>query len=583
MPPITLSFTECYHGPNPLAPRPVLTAVLAGLQTLALSKLATLKQRFIANYPNWLTDTTTEPSLLEQPTLLLQCGELMVTWAKGILNETSGYVLDAGVQQQADTPNNLLLWLGYHQPKLGQEALALALEYFLNPSASPEQKLEVFWQKCAYLHPDYQARILIDAATQANIPYLSLSSAPYPIWQFGLGAKSERFFESQPASDSQIGSQIASSKVKSKAFLKSLGLPTPIHALVQTAAQLDQCLQQVGFPCVIKPIDRGCGKGVTCNLHSLAQAHTALDYARQFSQQALLVERQVKGDDYRLMVIRGQFIAAVKRSPSQITGDGQSTVRYLIERINQNRSRNLVKSNYLRPIALDTLLMQHLQAHNLDLNSVLALGQSIDLRTNANISTGGIALDVTSQIHPSLIQACERIARNLNIDSLGVDYICTDISLPWQQSQGQFIELNITPGLCVLIATGAIESRALGRKLLGDRPSVIPIHLILHTTEQTDEIKQHLQRQSLSFNQGWACGEQVNIGGVMYKFDVQPSSPWAAVQALLLDQTLETISIAASVEQILRYGFPAPCFTSVSGAELLPKVWQNRLLSLMDT
>src|SRR5690606_32495033 len=180
------------------------------------------------------------------------------------------------------------------------------------------------------------------------------------------------------------------------------------------------------------------------------------------------IERHVAGQDHRLVVIDGRLVAAIRREPSFVVGDGRSTVAALVGEINTRRTKNLVESRYLRPIALDEILQSHLATQSTSLDDVPPAGRRITLRSNANLSTGGFCTDVTDAVHPQVRAMAEQLAMSCGLATTGLDYLSEDIGLPAAQSGGVFIELNTTPSLDVCVAAGWPEAR-IARMVLGER------------------------------------------------------------------------------------------------------------------
>lgn len=508
-----LKWTQEYHGPNPYAD----AAVVAG--EISAHALADRESILRARADLWALSGMVQAQAeapsegCEDDTLLVLC-QTAATWALAALNEVRGFIAHAGAER---TGGSVLLWVGFHHPQLSRDALHLALRcliQLLKGELEPAQlkaDLQRLWQACRLHHPDYQARILMVGAREMGVPYLPfLPGTKY--WQYGWGAKARVFMESSSNQDGTLGQQWQKNKVTAKAVMNALGLPTPDHVLLQREEQVQVAVARVGFPCVLKPLDSGGGKGVTANVRSMEDAITAFRVAHRQNQGPVLVERHVQGDDHRLMVIDGQFVAAIRREPSFVVGDGQKSVAALVAELNNDRSSNMVRSRFLRPIALDEVLERHLATQSLTLTDVLPTGQRVTLRSNANLSTGGICTDLTSICHPQVRAMAVLLAKSAGLATTGIDYLTTDIARPPSETGGAFIEMNTTPGLGACVAAGWNEAD-IARRVLGPEVGRIPVTLTVVGDDATlaQECSEGLS-VSLEDDEGWVCGAHLRVG-----------------------------------------------------------------------
>lgn len=539
---LRLKWIAEYHGPNPYADAAVVVGELPGDAEAVLALAQSAAARALAD-----------------------------------LNEVRGHVLNAGAVRAGGA---IHLWVGFHQPKLTRTAVEQALRALTQGThgqARPAD-LDRLGQSCRRHHPDYQARILMVGADDMGLPYLHfLPDSRY--WQFGWGAKSRVFLESGSNADGLLGSYWAKNKVRTKALLGALGLPTPAHVLVQQAADLPAAVARVGFPCVVKPLDSGGGKGVTANIRSLVEAQTAFGIARRESQGHLLVEAHVEGMDHRLMVINGELVAAIRREPSFFVGDGVRPVSSFIAELNATRSTNMIRSRYRRPIALDDVLDTHLRTQGLSLEAVPKAGQRVSVRSNANLSTGGMCTDVTATCHPQVRAMAEQLARSSGLATIGIDYLTTDLSRPPGESGGAFIEMNTTPGLDACIAAGWPEAR-IARLVLGPGVGRIPIELTVLGAGGMQALRQGLHGRCLAADQALVIGDELRIG----EMTLQPSTPepWAAVKAALRNVCIQRVQVVCTLEQLVRLGCPVDRVDQVrvSSADdvgRLPPPWREVL------
>ncbi|HEX7115846.1 MAG TPA: ATP-grasp domain-containing protein [Steroidobacter sp.] len=491
-PALRIEHVHTYAGPSVFAQEPVVVARLT-LSPEVMGDAGARIERMSAVCRAWF-DSAHEPGQHPTP---LEVGKFVAQWAHAALTEIRGHlhVADAVAEQ-----DGVLLVLDYHHPDLCLLALELAAAIFAEIHRCTVQdvaaRLSKFLQTCRRHHPDYQAAILMTAARAAGIPVLPfLQNAR--CWQYGWGARSRVFMESASTGESLIGGRLVENKAACKAFLRAQGLPTPSHVSIDSADELSKALAHVGFPCVVKPLQGSKGRGVTAGIDSLERAKTAFHVARHASPGPVMVEQFLAGDDHRLMVINGTFAATIRREPPVVVGDGRRSVRQLLAELNRPRSINLVRSRYLRPIPLDDFVLECLRAQQATPDFVPACSQRIKLRTNANLSSGGVCIDVTESTHPMLKAMVEQAAASLGLPISDFDYITTDISRsPWE-SGGAFIEANCMPGLDATIAAGW-SAEQIGRITLGEGVGRIPVSLFISDSPQAPSELPTGQRPSLA-------------------------------------------------------------------------------------
>lgn len=511
---------------------------------------------------------------------LLALARQAADWALAALNEVRGDLREAGVTRVGSA---VRLWVGFHRPDISRAAVQLALWAWgqrLQPGVWQPNRLQAelarLWQVCRSHHPDYQARILRVGARAMDVPFLPfLVGSRY--WQFGWGAKARVFMESSSNADGALGAQWQKSKPTTKALLKALGLPTPAHALVMHEEELPAAMKRVGLPCVVKPLDRGGGKGVTANIRSLPEAQAAFQAVRSLSQGAVLVEAHVAGDDHRIMVIDGVLAAVIRREPSFVVGDGVTPLSVLITRLNAPRSSNMVRSQYLRPIALDEVLHRHVATQGLSLGGVPAQGQRVTLRSNANLSTGGMCTDVTAMCHPQVRAMAELLAKTSGLAAVGIDYLTTDITLPPSVTGGTFIEMNTTPGLDACIAAGWPQTK-IARMVLGTSVGRIPVELTVLDAAGMQELRAGLDPLPVPEGLAIVVDNTLYLGNLVLRFSVSASEPWPAVHAALRYRCVTHLRVICTAEALMQIGSPLDQFHQVrialrDGQPVLPPQW----------
>ncbi len=289
--------------------------------------------------------------------------------------------------------------------------------------------------------PSTQA--IVNEAIKKGIPYKRLDNES--LLRLGQGVHQKLIRATVACSTSSIGVEMASNKEETKRILSESFIPFPKGNVISSADELDETLDRLGFPLVIKPVNGNHGKGVTTNIISKEQARKAFDVAKQISNK-IIVERFIIGTDYRLLVINNKLTAVAKRTPASIMGDDTSSIKQLINETNNDSRRGDDHEKVLTTIKVDSVTNSILVQKNLTLNSVLPIGEILYLKDTANLSTGGTAKDVTDIVHSSIIFLAERIARLMNLDICGIDIIALDINLPLSETNGIVLEVNAGPG-----------------------------------------------------------------------------------------------------------------------------------------
>lgn len=263
---------------------------------------------------------------------------------------------------------------------------------------------------------------------------------------YGWGAEARRMKDSFTGCTSFIATVVAQNKLWAASNLAAARLPVPAGVQVADADEAIRAAESLGWPVVVKPVDHDQGRGVTAGLGDRAALLRAFDAAAQFSPGRVLVEKHVDGEDHRLLVVRGRLLAATRRTPAGITGDGIRTVGQLVEDVNADPRRGEDFYSLLKTLTLDAEAMELLAARGLGVDSVPPADSWNPLRHNANVSTGGTATDVTDIVHPDNRRLAVRAVRLLGLDIGGVDFLTTDIGRSWREVGGAICEVNAQPG-----------------------------------------------------------------------------------------------------------------------------------------
>jgi len=304
---------------------------------------------------------------------------------------------------------------------------------------------------------------IVNAAIARDIPIRRLTEGSMVM--FGWGSKQRRIQAAEMDSTSAIGESIAQDKELTKKLLHAAGVPVPYGRTVEDEADAWKAAQDIGMPVVVKPKDGNQGKGVTVNVNSKEQLEQAFRTAKEFRDD-VMVERYLPGHDFRLLVIGNKLIAAARRDPPQVVGDGVHTVRQLVDLVNADPRRGSGHSTSLTKIRFDDIALARLALQDLEADSVPSHGQRVILRNNANLSTGGTATDVTDDVHPEVAARAVEAAQMIGLDICGVDVVCEGVLQPFDDRRGGVVEVNAAPGLRMHIAPSYGKGRGVGEAIV---------------------------------------------------------------------------------------------------------------------
>ena len=356
------------------------------------------------------------------------------------------------------------------------------------------------------------------AAEARGIPVRRLTDGS--LLQLGYGSQQRRVWAAETDRTSAIGEAIAQDKELTKQMLALVGVPVPEGRPVESAEEAWEAAQAVGLPVAVKPRKGNQGKGVSVRLTTREAVMSAYTIAAEYDRyQQVVVERHLEGADYRLLVVGGHLVAASLREPPSVVGDGVSTIEALVALENRNPLRGDDHSTALSKLRLDEIGCEMLAEQGLTKESVPARGQKVQLRRNANLSTGGSATDVTDQVHPLVARRAVEAARVVGLDIAGIDLVSPCVDRPLEESGGAFVEVNAAPGLRMHLEPSHGKSRAVGEAIIesmfarGD-DARIPIIAVTGTNGKTTTTRfiAHLMRQR-GLRVGLTCTDGIYVEG----------------------------------------------------------------------
>lgn len=332
---------------------------------------------------------------------------------------------------------------------------------------------------------------IVYAALARNIPYRRLTEGS--MVQFGWGSKQRRIQAAETDQTSAVAEAIAQDKELTKTLLHAAGVPVPAGRPVLDAADAWAAACEIGGAVVVKPQDGNQGKGVAVNLVTREQVEAAYAVAVEISDE-VLVERYIPGHDYRMLVIGNKLIAAARREPPQVIGDGSRSIRELVELVNSDPRRGTGHATSLTKIRFDDIALARLATEGLTADSVPARGTRVILRNNANLSTGGTATDVTDDVHPDFAARAIAAAQTIGLDIAGVDIVCDSVLRPLEDQGGGIVELNAAPGLRMHLQPSFGKGRAVGEAIVANMfadgdDARIPLVAVAGTNGKTTTVR----------------------------------------------------------------------------------------------
>ncbi len=396
---------------------------------------------------------------------------------------------------------------------------------------------------------------LVEEAAARGIPYIRLNK--HSLVQLGYGVNQKRIQATVASTTSNIAVEIACDKEETKNLLERAEIPVPKGLICYDEDDLRNAIKKIGYPIVTKPVNGNHGKGATTNLRNWEDAVKGLAAARKYSR-SVIVEKYIFGYDHRVLVIDFKFIAAAKRTPASVFGDGKSTIKELIEKVNTDPRRGYGHEKVLTAIKIDDFTMNILAEKGMTLESILKEDEELLLKPTANISTGGTATDITDLVHPDNVFMCERIARIIGLDICGIDIMTPDLSQPIQEIGGAVLEVNAAPGFRMHLAPTEGLPRNVAEPVINmlfppGASARIPIIAITGTNGKTTTTRliAHIIR-SMGYRVGYTTTDGIYIGNqMMMRGDC--TGPVSA-EFVLKDPSVEFAVLETARGGILRAG-----------------------------
>ena len=503
--------TNVYVGPNTWAGFPVIKHVL-DLGVLEEWPSVKLGSQFIDTLVEALPGFAEHGcSYKERGGFLRRLREDEGTWMGHIMEHcaleiqcVAGSDVTFGRTRSTGEPGQYNMVYAYRQREVGIEAGELAQKLLLHllPAELREQidyrfeedfdfqdDLKDFVLRAQKREFGPSTGSLVKAAEERGIPWLRLNQ--YSLVQFGHGVHQQRIQATITSETRHIAVEIACDKEDTHKLLNDLGLPVPQQRMIYSERRAIAAAERIGYPVVLKPLNANHGRGVSINLTTPEQVSAAFTMALEHGTgRAVLVESFIEGMDHRMLVVDKELVAVAKRVPGHVVGDGKSSIAQLIDVVNEDPRRGIGHEKVLTQLELDKQANRLLDEAGKDENSVLDDGEIFYLRSTANLSTGGTAIDMTDVVHPDNREMAVRAVRAVGLDVGGVDFLSADITRSYKEIGGAIVEVNAAPGFRMHVAPSEGESRDVAGKVMDmlfgpDQIGRIPLAAITGTNGKT--------------------------------------------------------------------------------------------------
>ena len=479
------------------------------------------------------------------------------------LQELAGMPVGFGRTRETATPGTYQVVIEYENEQAGRYAARAAVRLCESVIATGtysaeelEQDLKDLREFAADAALGPSTETLVKEAEARGIPWMELGTRA--MIQLGYGVHQKKLQATLSDRTSVLGVELACDKEGTKQILRASGIPVPRGTVINYLNELQDAIDDLGgYPIVVKPLDGNHGRGITINITEWEQAEAAYDAAKEVSK-AVIVERFYEGRDHRVLVINGKVVAVAERIPAHVVGDGNSTISDLIEETNRDPRRGEGHDNVLTKIEVDRTTWQLLDQKGYTLDTVLADGEVFYLRATANLSTGGIAVDRTDDIHPETVWLAQRVVKIIGLDIAGIDIVTSDISKTLREMDGVIVEVNAAPGFRMHICPSEGIPRNVAEPVINmlfppGATGRVPIVAVTGTNGKTTTTRliAHIFRQTQQVV-GYTTTDGTYIGD--YLVELGDNTGPQSAQLILQDPTVEVAILESARGGILRSG-----------------------------
>jgi cyanophycin synthetase len=462
------------------------------------------------------------------------------------IQSLAGMETGFGRTRETKTPGVYNVVFSYTEENVGLFAAESAVAIAESLIAGTEYDVEGDIQKMREIREEAVAR---------DIPWIRLGTNS--LVQLGYGVNQMRFQATITCKTSSIAVDIACNKEQTKKMLDAASIPVASGGICVDEEDLEAVVKKIGYPIVLKPLDGNHGKGASINVKKWEDAVEGLAYAKKYSHR-VIVERFITGYDFRVLIIDNKLVAAAKREPAHVKGDGKQTIQQLIDETNLDPKRGYGHENVLTQIDVDRDTTDLLEKLGYTLETVPRKDEVVYLKSTANLSTGGTSVDVTDMMHPENIFLCERISRVIGLDICGVDIMAENLTQPLKENGGCILEVNAAPGFRMHLAPSEGLPRNVAAPVIDmlyppGKPSRIPIIAVTGTNGKTTTTRliAHIVK-----NNGYRVGFTTSDGIYVQNHLMEKGDTTGPISAeyILKDPTVEFAVLETARGGILRSG-----------------------------
>jgi cyanophycin synthetase len=398
-------------------------------------------------------------------------------------------------------------------------------------------------------------RSIVEAAKKRGIPALRMNEGN--LVQLGHAARQRRILATETDATSAVGETIAQDKELTRSLVRLVGVPVPDGRPVESAQEAWEVARELGLPVVVKPRYGSQGRGVATNLSTRQQVIAAYEVARREGS-AIVVERFIPGADFRLLVVNGHLVAAARREPASVVGDGVSSVWQLVEAANADPRRAAGHGAALTRLVLDAAALAIVAEQGFSPDGVPPHGMRVLIRRNGNLSTGGTATDVTDEVHPQVAARAVDAARMVGLDVAGIDILAHDIARPLEEQAGAVVEVNAGPGLRMHVEPSNGRPRPVGEAIVdlmfpAGETGRIPIVAVTGTNGKTTTARLIARILETAGNSvGMACTDGIYSAG--RRIETGDCSGPASARTILFNPAVDAAVLETARGGILREG-----------------------------
>ncbi|MDS0528285.1 cyanophycin synthetase [Clostridium sp. SHJSY1] len=392
-----------------------------------------------------------------------------------------------------------------------------------------------------------------DAADKYGIPMFPLGDTGF--YQIGYGKQGRVIEATIGDKTSCVAADIASDKELTKKLLYNQNIPVPDGREVKNVIDLLIEGERIGYPLVLKPRYGNKGNGVILNIKDDKELIQEFNNMKN-KYNNIILEKHIKGNDYRVCVVDREVVAVALRIPPFVIGNGRDNLKELIRELNDNSSRGDDHEKPLTKVKIDSELINFLNGKGLSLNNIPRLGEKINLREKANLSTGGMSIDCTDDICEENKKICIRAAKAIGLDICGIDIKTTDISKPLDNNSG-IMEINAAPGIRMHTYPYEGKSRDVGESILklqyNGNPFNIPVVSITGTNGKTTttRLTSHVLAK-MGYKVGMTCTDGIYIDGEC--IDKGDDTGYYSAKTVLLNKDVEIAVLETARGGLVRKG-----------------------------